>query len=90
MVRLMKDPHTGDVVVQTNCLDTDSFMADLAECMSTMGPQEAEMMFSLLQNAMPIAYKLSGYKADQVQEQRTLVCGRVSPMSCDVVATAGK
>jgi hypothetical protein len=44
----------------------------------------------ILKNAMPIAFKLSGYKADEVMEQRTLVCGAISPVACEEVACAGR
>lgn len=89
MVRIYKDKLSGEYLVQTSCLDPAAFIADLSEAIAEM-PVSAEDIYGVLQNAMPIAYKLSGYKADNVQEHRTLICGVASPSSADVVAAAGK
>ena len=94
MVRLFTDKKgTGDVVVQTTATDTDQFLAELAEAMHQAIFKANDDGFTALQImkvAMPIAYKLSGYKADNGSEQRTLVCGFVSPENCDVLSTAGR
>ena len=91
MVKLMKDPHTGDIVVQTTCLDAGSFIGELAEAMSAVKKKDDELVtLGILQSAMPIAFKLSGYKADEVQEQRLLWCGKISPAGCEDIAVAGK
>jgi len=74
-------------------LDPDSFMTELAEAMDAAVVKNNDSgltALGILKNAMPIAYKLSGYKAENVQEQRTLVCGKMSPHSCEVVASAGR
>ena len=93
MVRIFRDKATGDFVIQTTATDTDAFLAELAESMDVAIKQtndEGISALGILKNAMPIAYKLSGYKADNVQEQRTLVCGNISPNACEVVASAGR
>jgi hypothetical protein len=94
MIRIYSDlKGSGEFVVQTTCLDTDSFISELAEAMDTAIRKSDDNGISalgILKNAMPIAFKLSGYKADTVQEQRTLVCGTVSPNSCEVIASAGR
>ena len=94
MVRIyMDESGTGEFVIQTTCLDPDSFMAELAEAMDTAVVKNNDnglTALGILKNAMPIAYKHSGYKAENVQEQRTLVCGKMSPHSCEVVASAGR
>jgi hypothetical protein len=100
MVRIFKDANgTGQFVIQTTCTDVQSFISDLSEAMHkviTTGSCEeisqdgGVSAMGILQNAMPIAFKLAGYKAESVSEQRTLVCGDVSPNSCAVVASAGR
>ncbi len=93
MVRIFKDDNTGDFVLQTTAIDTDSFMAELAEAIDMAikaSNDDGVSALGILKNAMPIAYKLSGYKAENVQEQRTLVCGNISPNACQVVASAGR
>jgi orotate phosphoribosyltransferase-like protein len=94
MVRIFRDKSTGDFVVQTTCLDAGDFVSELAEAMSdAMATHQDEkdlVALGVLTNAMPIAFKLSGYKADNVQEQRTLVCGNVSPQACELISTVGK
>jgi hypothetical protein len=84
---------TGDFVIQTTCLDADTFISELAEAMDIAIKKSDDggvSALGILKNAMPIAYKLSGYKAESVQEQRTLVCGNISPTACEVVSSAGR
>ena len=94
MVRIFSDKNgSGEFVIQTTATDTDSFIAELAEAMSTAieaANDSGLTAMGIMKNAMPIAFKLSGYKADTVSEQRTLVCGTVSPNSCEVVSSAGR
>jgi hypothetical protein len=95
MVRIFKDSRkggSGEFVVQTTCLDCDAFVSELAEALTSAITEDdgGVAALSILQKAMPIAFKLSGYKAENVNEQRTLVCGFVSPENSQIVATAGK
>ena len=94
MVRIFSDVNgTGDFVIQTTSIDVDTFIAELAEAMDIALKKSDDGGLSalgILKNAMPIAYKLSGYKAETVQEQRTLVCGNISPNMCEVVSSAGR
>lgn len=94
MVRIFQDKQSGEFVVQTTCLDADSFISDLSEALAQVvqkvNGDGALSALGILTNAMPIAFKLSGYKADTVSEQRTLVCGTALPASSDVIATAGR
>lgn len=94
MVRIFADTMgTGDFVIQTTCLDPETFIAELAEAMDVAIKKVDDggvSALGILKNAMPIAYKLSGYKAETVQEQRTLVCGNISPSACEVVSSAGR
>jgi len=94
MVRIFSDRNgSGDYVIQTTATDTDTFISELSEALAKVvadSHDDGLTCFSIMKNAMPIAFKLSGYKADSVQEQRTLVCGNVSPNSCEVVASVGR
>lgn len=99
MVRIFKDAGSGDFVIQTTCIDLNTYIAELGEAMhkvittgtvSDISSDDGISAMGILQNAMPIAFKLAGYKADTVSEQRTLICGDISPTSCEVVASAGR
>jgi hypothetical protein len=93
MVRIFSDQHTGEYVIQTTALDADTFVGELAEALHTATAKADDgglAAMGILKNAMPIAFKLSGYKAENVIEQRTLVCGNVSPNACQVVSSAGR
>lgn len=94
MVRIFGDnKHKGNYVVQTTCLDADSFIMELSEALAMCKPNgvdSATMHFGILTQAMPVAFKLAGYKADTVSEQRTLVCGSILPADTEVVASVGK
>lgn len=94
MVRIFSDKNgSGEFVIQTTATDTDSFVSELAEAMSLAIVDANDgglTAMGIMKNAMPIAFKLAGYKADSVAEQRTLVCGVVSPNACEVVASAGR
>jgi hypothetical protein len=93
MVRIFKDGKPN-YMVQTTCLDADSFVSDLSEAMAQLmnGSQDdnAIAIMQVLGHAMPIMFRLSGYKSDTVTEQRTLVSGFISPSESSVIATAGK
>jgi hypothetical protein len=91
-VRIFKDKQTGEFAVQTSCLTADAFVTELSEALaSAMSKDNSSDMvaFGVLKAAMPIAFKLSGYKADEVSEQRTLLCGKITPNSSDCVASSG-
>lgn len=94
MVRIFQDKQSGEFVIQTTCLDADSFVSDLAEALADVvqkaNGDAAISALGVLSNAMPIAFKLSGYKAENVSEQRTLVCGAASPSSSDLLVTVGR
>ena len=94
MVRIFRDKQSNEFVIQTTCLDADTFISDLSEALAEVlkdaDGDAALTTLGILGNAMPIAYKLSGYKADNVSEQRTLVCGRALPTKSDLLATAGR
>lgn len=90
MVRIYKD-KAGEFLVQTTCLDVEGFLGDLAESLHKLdGPDRDLAILGVLQNAFPIAFKLAGYKAETVSEQRTLICGKASPNDADVVVTSGR
>lgn len=94
MVCIFKDLQSGEYVIQTTCLTPEHFITDLAEALSEVVSKSVGdgglAALGVLQNAIPIAFKLTGYKAETVSEQRTLMCGLASPVSSDVIATAGR
>jgi hypothetical protein len=72
----------------------EAFTADLAEALAAVlkeaNGDAALSALGVLNNAMPIAFKLAGYKAETVYETRTLMCGTALPHKSDMLATAGK
>lgn len=94
MVRIFSDSKgSGEFVIQTTATDAETFISELSEALAkaTSGVNDDGLTcMGILKNAMPIAFKLSGYKADGVSEQRTLVCGAISPAHCDEVSHAGR
>lgn len=94
MVRIFSDTNgSGEFVLQTTSLDLESFICDFSEALNAAVIKADDgglTAMGIMKNAMPIAFKLAGYKADTVQEQRTLVCGTISPNNCEVVASAGR
>ena len=92
-VKIFEDQKTGEVVIQTTCLTVEDYLFDLAEALHAVSSIEGDGALRVqqtLQRAMPVAFKLAGYKADEVREQRTLVCGNVSPEHCRMLADGGK
>lgn len=92
MVKVFEDPKSHDIVVWTSALSVEDFLLELAGAMdmaSKNGDREMKIG-QILQNAMPIAFKLAGYKADSVNESRTLSCGNVSVEHCEVIGRGGK
>lgn len=90
MIRVFTDGK-GNYAVQTTCLDTETFVADLAEVIAEMKESDGGIsVLGVLSQAMPIAFKLSGYKAELVQEHRTLYCGAIAPHDSQLVSTVGK
>lgn len=89
MINIYKDKTNGAFLIQSTCLDPDSFLADFSEALAEVH-LDAEQYLALFEVAMPIAFKLSGYKADQVREERTLVCGNLAPSDQSLVVSTGK
>jgi hypothetical protein len=91
MVKIFEDEKTGEIVVWTSCLSVEEFLTDLAPAMAGLNGGDRELRLNLtLRKALPIAFKLAGYKADEVNEQRTLYCGVVSPEHCTVISKGGR
>jgi hypothetical protein len=92
-VRIFKDKNTGDFAVQTTCLNAEAFIVELSDALSQIMKRESDpalASYGVLKTAAPIMFKLSGYKADEVSEQRTLLCGVIYPDASDMIASAGK
>lgn len=92
MVKIFEDQKSGETIVWTSCLTTGDFLVDLSAAMAdaTKAGDRDVRIHSILSRAMPIAFKLSGYKADEVNEARTLTCGTVSPDGCAVIGRGGR
>jgi hypothetical protein len=91
VVRIYEDPKSSEVVVWTSCLTMETFLQELPVALAALQSKDRELALSeALKHAFPIAFKLSGYKADDVQEQRTLYHGTISPAHCKVLSEGGK
>lgn len=91
MIKIFKDKGNGQCMVQTNCLSADEFTMSLAEALGALNGQgTASDFLEILSVAMPIAYKLSGYKADTVREERSLACGIISPSASALLVSIDK
>lgn len=92
-VSIYQSNATGrrEFVVQTNAQSLDLFVAALADAMDEAIEKagtvsRAELIASVLRNAFPLAYAISGYKAERVSETRMLTCGAADPSSTNLVA----
>jgi len=90
MVRIYEDDKSGEIVVWTSCTSIEAFMLDLAPAMADLKGDKAVVMSQVLQAAFPVAFKLAGYKADEVHEERTLWAGKISPENCKVISKGGR
>ena len=91
MIKIFKD-KSGEFLIQTTCLDADSFIIELAEAL-TLAIEKNDgglAALGILQNAFPIAFKLSGYKAETVREQQSLVCGNATPSEDSLITSVGR
>jgi hypothetical protein len=94
MIRIYRNV-AGQFAVQTTALDAETFIFELSEAMAKLAdvaPDEdlSVAFLGTLESAFPIAFKLSGYKADGVTEQRTLLCGSLLPNDSECVAHVGR
>ena len=81
MIEVFTDANKKEVLVHSSCVTPEDFLLDLAAVLAKLERGNSGLMLNVLQSAMPIAFKLSGYKADEVRETRTLTCGQVMPTS---------
>lgn len=86
----------GELGILTTAHDLDAFITGLATATAkyvfthrdTNQQQIERDLAWIYRNAFPIAFKLSGYKADQVIERHLLMCGSNAPAADDIVASA--
>ena len=80
----------GEFVIETNLTSLDTFKSELSgailAAISELEGDDEFTMTGILEKAFPIAFKLSGYKAESVHEQKILLCGHSSPSECDLIA----
>jgi hypothetical protein len=58
---------------------------ELAQALGEL--KNSDAVLGVLENAMPIAFRLAGYKAEAVRETRQLVCGAISPGQSTLLLT---
>lgn len=97
-VSLYKSMASGayEVVVQTNAQSLDIFISALADALHAALVHEASapnapdnsqaLIAATLKNAFPVAFAISGYKAEKVSESKLLTCGFASPDSSELLA----
>lgn len=97
-VSLYKSMASGamEVVVQTNAQSLDIFISALADALHAALVHEASapnavdnsqsLIAATLKNAFPVAYAISGYKAEKVSESKLLTCGFASPDASELLA----
>lgn len=88
MIEIYANGSRTEFMVSSTCTEASDFLLDLAAVLAKVEQSET-VMLGVLQAAMPIAYKLSGYKADNVRETRSLACGHITPGNSHVIATSG-
>lgn len=93
MVKLYKNRQSGgngEIVVVTDAKDLRDFIPELAKAtLQAIKQLEGDEEFTLnaiFSNAFDVAFKLQGYKAERVVEQKLLTCGYSSPNVCDIIA----
>jgi len=96
-VRIYRDPSTSELAVWTSDLALADFIDNLSTAIAGLSlplgdtnVHDDVLISKALEQAFPIAFKLSGYKAEQVKEQRTLYCGDISPSNCEVLSRGGR
>lgn len=90
--RVRAPGSNGEIGVLTTTHDVDEFVSGLAiatakHLKDNPGDVESAMRW-IFKNAMPIAFKLAGYKAEQVVERHVLMCGSGAPSADDIIASA--
>lgn len=91
-VSLYKSTAGGarEIVVQTNAQSLDVFISGLADALDAALQAEpdlaAQTIAATLKNAFPVAFAISGYKAEKVSESKLLTCGFASPDASELVA----
>lgn len=85
----------GELGVLTTAHEIDLFVAGLASASAKYIASYAgdasrieRDLHWILKNALPLAFRLAGYKADQVVERHVLMCGSSAPSADDIVATS--
>lgn len=97
-VSLYKSMASGtyEVVVQTNAQSLDVFIGGLSDALHAALVHEASapnavdnsqaLIAATLKNAFPVAFSISGYKAEKVSESKLLTCGFASPDASELLA----
>lgn len=85
----------GELGVLTTAHELEDFIIGLASASSKFihrrqnsADQLERDLLWIFKNSFPLAFKLAGYKADQVVERHVLMCGSNAPSADDIVASA--
>lgn len=93
MVKIYKNMGkggNGEFVIETDSANVDDFRNSLALAIQKVILElDGDLEFTLsgiFASAFPIAFKLAGYKAEDVHESKVLVCGHSKPNDCNLIA----
>lgn len=82
----------GEIGVLTTAHDLDTFISGLASACAQFvqggGVDKEHELLWIFKNSFPVAFKLAGYKADQVIERHVFMCGSNAPAADDIIASA--
>jgi hypothetical protein len=87
VIEVFTNADRTEFLVHTTCTTPEDFLVELATVLTKL-PKDEGIFLGVIQNAMKVAYKLSGYKAEEVRESRSLTCGHVMPGQKNVLATS--
>ena len=94
MVRIFKNRNKGGngcFVVQTDCIDFQDFLCQLAPTiLEALKNEEGDEDFAIggiLQEVLEISLSLKGYKTERVHIQKMLISGFSHPSECDEIAS---
>lgn len=93
LYRVRGPGSNGEIGVMTTSHELAQFISGLASAsaayLADAGKGDEEHALNwIFKNAFPIAFKLAGYKAEQVVERHVLLCGSSAPAADDIIAGA--
>lgn len=96
MLKIYTCSSNAELGIMTDTSDLTSFTSQLADAIALLVRNDEQFSSEpdfvlrwVLENAFPIAFKLSGYKAESVREKRILCCGSDLPLDAESRALIG-